>query len=201
MAKFNYNSLEITAFREWHVSADYSSVVDIQDKKIFRSLAFGNWPWLPNLPSVLLLCALHRLQPPMLWSTRQVPVAPLVWEEGKDVVLRLQPGKGVSGVCFFCCPIASTWVAQDWVFIMLPRQVVRSYGEEGWASGPRTITIETQCRQHQSAVPQEVSEITPWGVPGVDGKPIPSCSSVSSPLELSLSAGQMLLFSNLRILN
>lgn len=35
--------------------------------------------------------------------------------------------------------------------------------------GPRTITVETLCRQHQSAVPQEVSKITPWGVPWVDG--------------------------------
>lgn len=99
--------------------------------KIFRILALGNWKWLPNFPSLLLLCVLHRLQPPMLWSTRQVPVAPLVWDEAEDVVLWLQPGKRVSGVCYFCCPIASTWVAQGWVFIMLAGQVVRSYGEEG----------------------------------------------------------------------
>ena len=77
-----------------------------------------------------------------------------------------------------------------------------SYGKEGRGeSGPRTITIETQCRQHQSAVPQEVSKITPSSVPGVDGMLFPSCSSVSPPFELSLSAGQMLLFSNLRVLN
>lgn len=68
-------------------------------------------------------------QPPMLWSTRQVPCSPPVCEQGEDVVLRLQPGKRVSGVCYFCCPIASTWVPQGRVFIMLPRQVVRSYGE------------------------------------------------------------------------
>lgn len=133
----------------------------------------------------------------MLWSTRPVPVAPLVWEEAEDVVLRLQPGKGVSGVCYFCCPIASTWVAHGWVFIMLPRQVVRSYGEVGGeANGPCTITIETQCRQYQSAVPQEAAEITPRVSRGSIGIPIPSCSSVAPPLELSLSAGQMLLFSN-----
>ena len=36
----------------------------------------------------------------------------------------------------------------------------------GAASGPWPITIETLCRQHQSVVPQEVSEITPLGVPG-----------------------------------
>lgn len=70
------------------------------------------------------------------------------------------------GVCYFCCPIASTWVAQSWVFIILPRQVVWSYGKEGRGeNGPRTITIETQCRQHQSAVPREVSKITPSSVP------------------------------------
>lgn len=29
-------------------------------------------------------------------------------QRGEDVVLRLQSGKRVSGVCYFCCPIAST---------------------------------------------------------------------------------------------
>lgn len=176
--------------------------VDIQDKKIV-SLSFGNWSGLPNFSSPLYLCAPHGLQPPMLWSTRAlVPVAPLVRERGVGVCSSAPARKKGLGVCYFCCPIASTWVAQIWVFIILPRQVVWSYRKEGRGeSGPRTITIETQCRQHQSAVPQEVSKITPSGVPGVDGILIPSCSSVSLPFKLSLSAGQMLLFSNLRVLN
>lgn len=39
------------------------------------------------------------------------------------VVLRLQPGRRVSGVCYFCRPIVSTRVAQGWLFIVLPRRV------------------------------------------------------------------------------
>lgn len=38
--------------------------------------------------------------------------------------------------------------------------------EEVGGAGPCTITIETGCRQHHSAVLQEVSKITPWEVYG-----------------------------------
>lgn len=52
--------------------------------KIFKSSSLGNWPRLPNFPSVILHCALCPIQPPMLWSSRRVPVAPLVWKEGGE---------------------------------------------------------------------------------------------------------------------
>lgn len=84
---------------------------------------------------------------------------PLVWEEGEHVVLWLQSGKRVVEVCCFCCLIASTWVPQGWVFIMLPRQAMRSCVEGGGSHTVHaSITMDTKCRQHQSTVSQEVSE-------------------------------------------
>lgn len=72
----------------------------------------------------LLQCSLHILQPPMLRSIRQVPIAPQPEQRGRAAPAR----KRVLRVCYFCCPIASTWVPQGRLFIMLPRQVVRRGG-------------------------------------------------------------------------
>lgn len=86
--------------------------------------------------------------------------------KGEGVALWLQPGKGVSGVCCFCCPIASTRVPQAWVFIvLLPRQAVRSRVEEGQACCLSSVTMETWRRQHQSPISQEVSGYVPPTVP------------------------------------
>lgn len=124
--------------------------------------------WLLYIPPLLL--PFRLLQPPMLWSTRPPPPKKKNLREGGrgGVVLRLQPGRRVSGVCYFCRPIASTRVAQGWLFIVLPRRVA-GRGRGGGVSGPCTVTMETVCRQHQSAVLQGVPKITPWGSCGGAG--------------------------------
>lgn len=145
------------------------------------SLAFGNWSLLPNFLSALSIVFNHpccgaperSLWPP--WSEEEG------WWAG-DVVFRLQPGKRVSGVCYFCCPIASTWVTQGWVFIMLPGQVVRS---EWSTHRHRRDSVSTVS---VSRPPGSVKNYTLGGPGGRwDSK-----SSHQFLLSPSLPAGQML---------
>lgn len=70
-------------------------------RKYLEVLLFGIWSRLPDFPSVILHCALYSVQPPMLWSTRRVPVAPLVWGEGRERC-SLAPArkKGLRGLLF-----------------------------------------------------------------------------------------------------
>ncbi len=161
-------------------------------RKIFRSLAFG------KLFSVLFIAFNH----PCCGALEKSLQAPWSEKRGRTLFFGPSQEEGSRGFVFFCCLIASTWVAEGWMFIMLPRQVVRSYGDGGggWAGW----SVQHHHRDSVSTTsvsrpPGSVRNHT-LGCPG--GSMGDRFPADSPPLQLSLSAGQMLLlFSNLRILN
>lgn len=69
-------------------------------RKNKKSPAYGHWSLLPNFPCLLPFCALHPRQPPMLWSTRQVPVAPRSEKRGRTLFFGSSQEKGLRGLLF-----------------------------------------------------------------------------------------------------
>lgn len=142
----------------------------------------------------------------MLWRSRAVPAAPLPPPRSEKRERTLFFGssqeKGVSGVCYFCCPIASTWVAQGWLFIMLPGQVARSYGGEMEGGGGERSTDhhrrDSVSTASVSRPPGSVKNHTlgrPWGGRDADSQLLISLSS-----SLSLSWPDVVFSFNLHFL-
>lgn len=87
------------------------------------------------------------------------------------VLTGLQPGEGKKSLGFIFCIffllfdsiyMGSLGLGVYYVILAGCEEEVGGGGD----TSPCTITIETWCRQHHSAVPQEVSKITPWVVQG-----------------------------------
>lgn len=85
--------------------AIHYSVSFFQRREIFTNLTLGNWSWLADFPSLLSALSVCSVPFPRTRCRELVssPKAPTRSEKrrGKDVVLWLQPGREVSGVCYF----------------------------------------------------------------------------------------------------